>query len=70
MVLFQCSASGQAGDTHGSFGGHNHLNLKMFLQPIKIFSCSVFCADTAVLSTGVTGVLLSVNIPQNVLQSC
>lgn len=44
--------------------------LKMFLQPIKTFSCSVeLCADTAVLSLGVTGVLLSINIPQNVLQN-
>lgn len=57
--------------SHGSFGGHSHLNLKMFLQPMKTFSCSVaFCADTAVLSIGVTGVLLRVNIPQNVLQNC
>lgn len=65
MVLFPSYGSGQAGDTHGTFGGHSHLNLKMFLQSIKTFSCSAFCADTAVLSTGVTGVLQTVNIPQN-----
>lgn len=51
-------------------GGHIHLNMKIFLLPIKNFSCSVeFCADAAGLSIGEPGVFLSINIPQNVLQN-